>query len=1205
MKTARYTLLTLTILAITLPISAAKRFFNLTAGDIEIDSILPEFHYAVPLNGNYGDSIYTVRILYPDYMPLSPRDTARYHAITSNQLPASPEIMTQTVVSRKKATLEIAFVPMALVDGKKQFIVSFMLEVESKPRAFVAGAKRNAKANVSTPNDASASTSTESRYAAHSRLREGKWVKISVNASGFYQLTNSFLTQCGFTNPDRVHLYGYGGNLQNEKLVGSELAATDDLPEVPLLNVGGKRIFYGRGPVSWASASAKTRTRNPYSDYGCYFLSESTDSIATTDSTSLVNTYYKSYDGNNVLYEVDGYAWFTGGRNLYDTKAVSAGDSTRYIFTNSRPLTTVNANGETVAAPVVITVATTAATTTAVSVRRNGTELGTINITAPDSYSRASLASKSFTVSSTASDTITLKVLSGGPMRLDYIIEGYSQPTPPPSFSTASLPSPTYVYTITNQDHHADKAVDMVIIIPTSQKLLSQAQRLADFHTQHDSMSVRIVPADELYNEFSSGTPDINAYRRYMKMLYDRAENEDEMPKNLLLFGDAVWDNRMKTSVSRSLSPDDYLLCWESENSFSEISCYVNDGWIALLDDGEGLNPARTDKEDIAIGRFPVTTEADAKTMVDKTIAYIENKNAGSWQNTLVFMGDDGNNNLHMRDVNEAAETVAGLHPNYLVKKIMWDSYKRQTTATGYTYPDATAAITQLQNQGVLIMDYAGHGSQVQISHEAVLKLSDFEQFNNTNYPLWITASCDIVPFDGTAESIGEAALLNNHGGAMAFYGTARTVYASQNKLLNIAFLRRVLSTVNGKPISIGEAQRLAKNDMIEMTGGDRTTNKLQYVLLGDPALCLNSPTLNAVIDSIDGVSLASGNMPTIKAGQKVHIAGHIENNGAIDSSFNGIAGITVRDTEELITCFGQEATTETPFTYYDRPRTLFNGNDSVKQGRFSTIFAVPMDINYADGTGKVNVYAVNNSHTLEANGSDERFYINGTDSVGNDSIGPNVYCYLNDPTFQDGGDVNTTPYFVAKISDSDGINASGTGIGHDMQLSIDGNANLTYDLNEHFSYDFGTYTSGSTWYSLPELTEGKHQLKFRVWDILNNCTTSTLNFNVVKGLSPRIFSISCTENPARETTTFIVSHNRYGQNVDLIIDVFDMSGRILWSTEASGVSTSNSFTVTWDLTTSNGSKLQTGVYLYRVRLSCDGSKQVSKAKKLVVISNN
>ena len=99
-------------------------------------------------------------------------------------------------------------------------------------------------------------------------------------------------------------------------------------------------------------------------------------------------------------------------------------------------------------------------------------------------------------------------------------------------------------------------------------QLRTQAERLKAFHEQNDGMRVRIVPADELYNEFSSGTPDANAYRRYLKMLYDRAQTDADMPKYLLLFGDCVWDNRMLTANCRNLNPDDYLLCFESENSF-------------------------------------------------------------------------------------------------------------------------------------------------------------------------------------------------------------------------------------------------------------------------------------------------------------------------------------------------------------------------------------------------------------------------------------------------------------------------------------------------------------------------------------------------------------------------------------------------------------------------------------------------------------
>jgi hypothetical protein len=283
----------------------------------------------------------------------------------------------------------------------------------------------------------------------------------------------------------------------------------------------------------------------------------------------------------------------------------------------------------------------------------------------------------------------------------------------------------------------------------------------------------------------------------------------------------------------------------------------------------------------------------------------------------------------------------------------------------------------------------------------------------------------------------------------------------------------------------------------------------------------------------------------------------------------------------------------------------LFNGADSVRNGHFSFNFAVPMDINYSNGTGQINLYAVNNSHTLEANGRSNAFVVGGTEDAPNDSIGPSIYCYLNTPSFVNGGDVNTTPFFVAQITDKDGINAAGTGIGHDLELIIDNSMSMTYVLNSNFSFDFGSYTTGSTHYSIPELTPGRHTLKFRAWDILNNSSTSELSFNVVKGLKPTLYSVSCTNNPATTSTTFIINHDRTGSVMDVAIDVFDLSGRLLWNYTTTGASTDGALTVDWDLTVDGGRRLQTGVYLYRVRIGCDGSSMASKAKKLIIIGNN
>ena len=1198
-KRVRIFFVWIALLVLALPAKAQQRFFNLTADEVKVDSVLPHFLYSIPLPENYQDSVYTVSVKYPEYMDMTVSDVANYNRISGAALPSQVPLSQNISVSRRKGYLVVSFCPLVFRNNKYQMLVSFMLDVKAKAvKNSVLRQRKNDKAYASAADI----------YAEHSLLASGKWAKIRVSSSGVYQLTDATVRQAGFSNINKVKIYGYGGNLQNEALYANDLARTDDLKEVPQCVVGGKHLFYAKGPVSWTSNSSTVRRRNPYSDYGYYFITQSDEEPATVDSATFVSSFYPSPDDYHSLYEVDGYSWYNGGRNLFDPTPISVGGSQQVVITN----TTGSQKGR-------LTVNVSAGGNNQIRILLNGKELGTLNVPILQ-YCKAGQVGGTYSLDNLridAKDTVTIVNVSGETARLDYVSMAWEKAIPLPNLS-GSHPAATYVKNIANQDLHADGQADLVIIIPASRTLLKQAQRLKEFHESHDGMRVNIVAADQLYNEFSSGTPDANAYRRYLRMLQDRAATEADMPKYLLLFGDCVWDNRMLTADCKRFDPDDYLLVYESENSFSETVCYAGDSWMGILAEGAGSD-ARRELQDVGVGRFPVTTVAEAKIMVDKTINYSKNQNGGAWQNTIMFMGDDGNDNIHMKDVDSVANSVGRDYPNFLIKKVMWDAYNRESSATGNTYPEVSKIIRQQQANGALVMDYGGHGSATLISHESVLGLSDFSESRTSNLPLWVTAACDIMPFDGVTETIGESAVLNEKGGAVAFYGTARTVFTSANKYINHAFMKRVLSLQDGKPIALGEAHRLAQNDVMLGTNRyptptredpnktspeqDNSENHLQYSLLGDPALSLNLPTAQVVVDEIDGVAVGSGTMPTVKAGSVIKMKGHV----AGVEGFNGVVTATVRDTREEITCKLNNTSddgAEEAFKYLDRTKTLYHGSDSIRNSSFELTFAVPKDINYADGQGMINLYALNTDKTIRANGSCDQFIVGGSAEAKNDSVGPSIYCYLNSPSFVDGGNVNSTPYFVAEIKDKDGINAAGSGIGHDLQLVIDGDMAKTYTLNNNFSYDFGTYTSGSTFYSIPELEEGPHRLQFRAWDIQNNSSTAVLHFNVVKGLRPQLFNIGVTNNPARTSTTFIISHDRMESNMDVVIELFDAAGRQIWRHAESGVSATGNYTVDWDLSVDGGRPLQTGVDLYRVKVSSEGSSYVSKTKKLIVISN-
>lgn len=1158
---------------------SAQRFFNLTAQEVRIDSLLPVFTYAYPIGSHYADSTYTVSIEYPEFIPMSDADVKRYHEISRETLKAMPDVQQHIAVSRKQGSLYVSFVPLVCRNGQYLKLVSFMLDIKSREKVQIRRA-----------------SSAAERYADNSVLKSGKWIKISIPQTGIYQLTEELVRKAGLTSLDKVRIYGYGGGLQPEKLTADYLMATDDLQQQPTCRVDGRKLFYGIGPVTWDESFQ--RVRNPYSNYGYYFLTEDDEEDYVIDKETFLQQFYPLADDYCSLYEVDDYAWFYGGRNLYDARELIAGNGYAYEV----PSTGTTTEG-------LVTVCISAEDGARVEVKVNEGEPHSMIVAQNGSYEKMRTETLTFGVANLqAANQVVLTPQEGsGTVRLDYISIYANKPKPAPELAK-TYAEPKLVGRITNQNHHAAEAADMVIVIPTTQTLLAQAERLKALHEEHDGLRVQIIPADELFNEFSSGTPDANAYRRYLKMLYDRAETEEDMPKFLLLLGDGAWDNRMLVSDWSNCSPDDFLLCYESDNSYSATHCYVSDDYFCMLDDEEGGRLVTSDKADVAVGRITARTAEEAEIAVDKIEGYMNNKEAGAWQNVVCFLGDDGNQNQHMADADSVAKSVEELYPHLLVKRIMWDAYTRVSSSTGNSYPDVTRLIKQQMQQGALMINYSGHGRADAISHEYVMRLTDFQTATSSRLPLWMTASCDIMPFDGQEDNIGEAAFFNKKGGAIAFYGTTRTVYQSYNRLMNLAFTRHVLgSDDEGLPMPIGEAVRLTKNELIA-TKLDQTPNKLQYSLLGDPALRLAIPKREIKVDSVNNLPLTDGMTLILKAGSTARLSGRVLSEDAqTEEHFNGVLSAVVRDVKEQITCKLNDTSSEgasVPFVYEDRPNIVYSGSDYVKNGRFSLTFAVPKDIKYSDLPALVNLYAVNEEKTVEANGICRNLVLNGKDEQSQGTVGPNIYCYLNSTSFTNGGRVNPTPYFVAELSDEDGINASGGGIGHELQLVIDGEMSKTYSLNDYFQFDFGSYTKGKVGFSIPQLSNGPHKLKFTAWDILNNSSTSELSFVVEKELAPLFLDVECSPNPARTNTSFRIIHDRIAAEMDVKLDVYDTSGRHLWTHSENGVTADNTFTVNWDLTVDGGRRLHTGLYLYKISISTGGSSYVSKTKKLIIFSH-
>ena len=1240
------TILTLALAAQGIMAQQELAFTSLDWNEMRIDSVLPVYTEVVPLETDYRTHTYSVSLLYPEYAPLSGKE-AEVAECFSDQLSETIDVETFVGVERGKGLLDISFIPIRRQGTRYEKLVSAQIVINAERSGRLNAPRQKAEG--------------ESRYAANSKLASGKWVKVSITEDGLYQFSRASLKRMGFNNPENVHLYGYGGHLLPELI--REGTHYDDLVEVPLYynKQTDSWLFWGNGLVSWNNDS---RTTNTFARQACYFLTQEDAPVTMETLSANADLPRQTYTTTraHTLYEKDEFAWYSFGRHLYDGENYGSSNSHTYTLAATDPA----GNGK-----LTIVFTGSDPTTNTVNVTINGASAGTFNIMPPGDYTYATSTTRSYDMTeqgTPASLKINLRSDAGKKAHLDYLAYSYDRKlnttatgyvdfthpgNEPVSFSitgsnmkvirtgslgvkdalvdgtqdgntyrinvdnggqhfvafntAANFPEPTFVGNIENQNLHSIDSIDMVIIIPASGKLRSEAQRLADAHTTYDGLRVAVVRADQIYNEFSSGTPDPTAYRLFMKMLYDRAASDDVAPRYLLLFGDCAWDNRMLSAAWRNHNPDDYLLCFESENSFSDTKSYVMEDYFGLLDDGEGYNHLR-EKSDLGIGRFPVTQASNAKIMVDKSIDFISNRNAGPWKNLVYMLGDDGDQNEHMKYANNVAENIISNFPKMEVHKIMWDAYTRVSSANSNTYPEAAEQIKKQMADGALVMNYTGHAGPHAFSHEYVILRENFETIKSTKLPLWVTCACDVMPFDAYNGNIGESAVLNPTGGALAFYGTTRTVYASQNYNMNRYFMQYLLgrSTTGKKERNrIGDAIRLAKNSIIsDGREAGYMENKLQYALLGDPALMMGNPLQSVVLDKINDQEVNGSPIP-LKAGERVKLTGHVEQaDGTVMTNFNGIVYTRLFDNLETITCINNAGANEA-FTFTDRSGLLHESQDSVRAGHFSEEFIIPVDINFSDKTGRLVFYAINDTGNIEANGYNEDIPLGGmVDNTDFDKDGPDIFAYLNDEEFQNGGTVNVTPLFVAQLTDASGISSSGNGIGHDLSLCIDGRGDLTYNINEYYTHEFGDFTRGTVAYNIPPLENGSHTLTFRAWDVLNNTSQTSLDFVVDDGMATNIVRLMASQNPAISSTNFMVSYDLPGSDCDFVVEVFDFSGRCIWKHEESSSGERGIYTVTWNLTNGAGAKVDTGVYLYRCRVRCGQSKWTSKTQKIIVRNN-
>ncbi|MRR20677.1 type IX secretion system sortase PorU, partial [bacterium] len=601
------------------------------------------------------------------------------------------------------------------------------------------------------------------------------------------------------------------------------------------------------------------------------------------------------------------------------------------------------------------------------------------------------------------------------------------------AFTLAQTKLPVRIIPVANQNLHSVMSADMVIV--THPLFKPYAGKLAALHLAEDGITSIVVTTDQVYNEFSGGVPDAAAIRNFVRMIRDRGRDSGSPLRYLLLFGDGSYENKTPPPGNSSFIPT-----WQSVNSTIGVLSFTSDDFYGLLDDGEGEADGFLD---IGIGRLPAYDTASAGVMVRKISTYMLDTNRGSWRNILSLVADDEDSNLHMFDAEGLAEAASAAAPPLTIDKIYLDAFRQVTSVTGDSYPDASKAVDNRMAAGCLIMNYVGHGNETGLAHERVIRTDNINSWKNgTMLPLFITATCEFSRFDdveinraaGTIaarSSAGEMVLLNPDGGGIALMSTTRVVYSAPNYTLNRGIYDYAFRTAaDGHSMRLGDIIRQAK--VSSGTG----MNKRNFLLLGDPALRLAWPVKGTVVtDSINGVHV-SMQTDTLKALSVVTVSGHLEDPGGnLMTDFNGTVEPTVFDKPGHVSTLANDG--GSPMTFPVTGNVLFRGKTSVTGGRFSFSFIVPLDINYTYGNGSVKYYAWNG--TTDLNGSFSGLTVGGfSEAASDDAEGPQIRLFMNDTLFNDGGVTDASPVLLALLRDRSGINATGTGIGHDIIAWID-----------------------------------------------------------------------------------------------------------------------------------------------------------------------
>ncbi len=751
-------------------------------------------------------------------------------------------------------------------------------------------------------------------------------------------------------------------------------------------------------------------------------------------------------------------------------------------------------------------------------------------------------------------------------------------------YENGSFPTPQVIGDVPNQSLHSMTAPDMLII--TNQTCREQAERLAQAHAQYQNFDVKIVTQEEIFNEFSSGTPNPIAIRYFAKMLWDRNPSKF---RHMMFFGAGHYDNIGYTHKGKDL-----LITYQTDsygNSASVSTNFCADTYFGMLEKNafDPEAPAQFPQDcnlNVAVGRIPAGNKLDATSAVDKIIKYLSNPPSQPFFNRALLLSDDEdtNSNRHLDQSEEIEETIKGVSPAATVTKAYRSLYPLTNGRAEITHDVAIRAL----KQGQAYVSFAGHGKPDGLAEDLWYK-RDVESTSYDQFPLWMLATCDTYSFDHLNDGIAEKMLYKADGGAIAVIASGRTVYAEPNHILSSAIANAYFTATGNE--TLGDVFRRGRNSSLASSIDDTRINTLCYNFAGDPALPAYGSTYQIrpmMVNDIDVLTQATA--PLYPHAENYISGAIIDASGEVVTSFNGEATISIYDGPNTTTVnYVINSTTNSKDV--NRDESLLNEvRVPVVDGYFTSTIVLP-NPSHPNTSNRISFFAVSNDNK-RAKGSYNDAIVQAYDE--NKAIVDNTppvisEMYLDRETFVDGDEVNSTTTLYATIQkDDSGLDNSNDILGGGATLKLDGTKSFPYARTKAIPMADG---SAKFEFQLTDLSDGRHTLTLSIGDNLSNRSSRTINFVVVNRNVTS--ALTCDKEAVRNEATFELQHT-FAETPSGRLVIEDANGNTIFTKE------NCSFPYTWNLNDNNGNKVADGQY--RASAILKAGLQYSNTPKLDIV---